>query len=89
MAAFTLWATVLATCLSAGVSGVDGPDPAESSFLAPHAVLGGVILERRLAQAAKPPVLEVLTYDSRRDRKGVYASVRAQGLALRVAGFQG
>ena len=51
--ALTLLATVLATCLSTGVTansaGVDGPDPAESSVFAPHAV-GGVILERRLAQ---------------------------------------
>ena len=89
--ALSLLATVLATCLSTGVtanSGVDGPDPAESSVLAPHAV-GGVILERHLAQAAKPPGLEVLTYDCRRDRKGVYASVRAQGLALRVGKLKG
>ena len=87
--ALTLLATVLANCRSTGAnSGVDGPDPAESSVLAPHAV-GGVILERHLTQAAKPPVLEVLTYDSRRDRKGVYASVRAQGLALRVGKLKG
>ena len=72
---------MLANCLSTGVtanSGVDGPDPAESSVLAPHAV-GGVILERHLAQAAKPPVLEVLTYDTpQRPERGVRISARAR-----------
>ena len=51
--------------------------------------VGGVSSERRLAQAAKSPALEVLVYDSRRDRKGVYASVRSQGLALRVGKLKG
>ena len=51
--------------------------------------MGGASQERRLAEAPKAPVLEVLIYDSRRDRKGVYASVISQGLPLRVGKLKG